>query len=84
MAPLYSLCAVALLVESIVTYGKATPGLLWRSLFPYPTLNARPAAYMTLPFLVLASWELFEGTPKARGRIVVLSAVAVTCIVVLA
>ena len=32
---------------------------------------------MTLPFLVMASWKLFHGNFKARGRMVVLSAVAV-------
>ena len=38
MALLYSLCAVALLVESIVTHGGKAKicALLWRSLFPYP------------------------------------------------
>jgi hypothetical protein len=79
MALLYSLCAVALLVESIATQGKAKTWLYCGGLFVLTqALNARPAAYMTLPFLVLASWELFEGNLKAHGRIVVLSAVAVT------
>jgi hypothetical protein len=39
---------------------------------------------MTLPFLVLASWQLFHGNFKARGRMVILSAIAVGHIVGLA
>ncbi len=78
MALLYSLCAVALLVESIVTHGKAKIVLYCGGLFLLTqALNARPAAYMTLPFLVLASWELFRCNLKAQGKMVVLSAVAV-------
>jgi len=78
MALLYSLCAVALLIESIVTHGKAKIMLYCGGLvFLTQALNARPAAYMTLPFLVLASWELFQGNLKAQGRMVVLSSVAV-------
>jgi hypothetical protein len=78
MALLYSLCAVALLIESIVTHGKAKIVLYCGGLFLLTqALNARPAAYMTLPFLVLASWELFRCNLKARGKMVVLSAVAV-------
>ena len=78
MALLYSLCAVALLIESIVTHGKAKIMLYCGGLFFLTqALNARPAAYMTLPFLVLASWELFQGNLKAQGRMVVLSTVAV-------
>lgn len=78
MALLYSLCAVALLIESIVTHGKAKIVLYCGGLFFLTqALNARPAAYMTLPFLVLASWELFRCNLKAQGKMVVLSAVAV-------
>ena len=78
MALLYSLCAVALLIESIVTHGKAKIALYCGGLFFLTqALNARPAAYMTLPFLVLASWELFQGNRKFRGKMVALSAVAV-------
>jgi len=79
LAFVYSLCAVALLVESIATQRKAKIWLYCGGLFLLTqALNARPAAYMTLPFLVLASWELFQGNLKARGRMVALSAVAVT------
>jgi hypothetical protein len=78
LAVLYSLCAVAMLVESVATQGRAKNWLYCGGLFLLTqALNARPAAYMTLPFLVMASWELFQGNLKARGRMVVLSAVAV-------
>ena len=78
MALLYSLSAVALLIESIVARGKAKIVLYCGGLFFLTqALNARPAAYMTLPFLVLASWELFRGNIKTQGKMVVLSAVAV-------
>jgi hypothetical protein len=79
MAFVYSLCAIGMLVESIVTQGKAKTWLYCGGLFFLTqALNARPAAYMTLPFVVLASWKLFQGNLKTRGRMVVLSAVAVT------
>jgi hypothetical protein len=79
MAFLYALCAVGLLVESIVTQGKTKTWLYCGSLFLLTqALNTRPAAYMTLPVLVLASWRIFEGGIKARGKVVVLSAIAVT------
>jgi hypothetical protein len=75
---LYSLCAVGMLVESLAREGKARTWLYCGGLFLLTqALNARPAAYLTLPFLVLASWELFQGTLKFRGRMVGLSAVAV-------
>jgi len=75
---LYSLCAVAMLVESLAREGKAKAWLYCSGLFFITqALNARPAAYMTLPFLVLASWELFRSNLKAQGKMVVLSAVAV-------
>ena len=78
LAFVYSLCAVALLVESIATQRKAKIWLYCGGLFLLTqALNTRPAAYMTLPFLVLASWELFQGNLKARGGTVVLSAVVV-------
>jgi hypothetical protein len=78
MAFLYSLCAVGLLVESIATQGKTKIWLYCGSLFLLTqALNARPAAYMTVPFLVLASWKIFENGIKARGRAIVLSALAV-------
>jgi hypothetical protein len=38
---------------------------------------------MTLSFLVLASWQLFHGNFKARGRMVILSAIAVAISLVL-
>jgi hypothetical protein len=76
---LYSLCAVAMLVESLAREGKTKAWLYCGGLFFITqALNARPAAYMTLPFLVLASWKVFEGGMNTRGRIVVLTAVAVT------
>jgi hypothetical protein len=79
MAFLYSLCAVGLLVESIATQGKTKTWLYCGSLFLFTqALNARPAAYITLPFLVLASWKIFDGGTRARGKVVVLSAIAVT------
>jgi hypothetical protein len=79
MAFLYSLCAVGLLVESIATQGKTKTWLYCGSLFLFTqALNARPAAYMTLPFLVLASWKIFENGIKARAKAIVLSAIAVT------
>lgn len=75
---LYSLCAVGMLVESLSREGKARIWLYCGGLFFLTQgLNARPAAYMTLPFLVLASWELCQDSFKARGRMVALSAVAV-------
>lgn len=80
LAFLYSLCAIALLVESIVTQRKLKAWLYCGGLFLLTqALNARPAAYMTLPFLVLVSWKIFQGgSIKAQGRMVALSAVAVT------
>jgi hypothetical protein len=78
LAFVYSLCAVALLVESTASQRKAKIWLYCGGLFLLTqALNARPAAYLTLPFLVLASWELFQGILKFRGRMVGLSAVAV-------
>jgi hypothetical protein len=75
---LYSLCAVGMLVESLAREGKAKTWLYCGGLFFFTqALNARPAAYMTAPFLVLASWGLCQGNFKTRGRIVGLSAVAV-------
>ena len=76
---LYSLCAVAMLVESLAREGKTKAWLYCGGLFFITqALNARPAAYMTLPFLVLASWKVFEGGMNTRGRMVVLTTVAVT------
>lgn len=76
---LYSLCAVSLLVESVARQGKARAWLYFCGLFFLTqALNARPAAYMTLPFLILATCQLFSGDLKTRGRIVLLAAAAVT------
>ena len=56
LAVVYSLCAVAMLVESIARQGKAKAWLYCGGLFFLTqALNARPAAYMTLPFLILAT-----------------------------
>jgi hypothetical protein len=78
LALLYSLCAVAMLVESVASEGNAKAWLYCGGLFFLTqALNARPAVYLTLPFLVLASWQLFAGGIKTRGRMVVLSALAV-------
>jgi hypothetical protein len=79
LAVLYSLCAVGMLVESAAREGNAKAWLYCGGLFFLAqALNARPAAYMTLPFLVLASWQVFRGDLKARGRMVILSAIALT------
>lgn len=79
LAVLYSLCAVAMLVESVATQGKAKAWLYCGGIFFLTqALNARPAAYMTLPFLILASWQLFDGNLKGRGKVIFLSAIAVT------
>jgi hypothetical protein len=76
---LYSLCAVAMLVEAVTGGGKAKAWLYCGGLFFLTqALNARPAAYMTLPFLVLVTCQLFHGSLKIRGAMVVLSAVVVT------
>jgi hypothetical protein len=81
---IYSLCAVAMLIESLAREGRAKTWLYCGGLFFITqALNARPAAYMTLPFLVLASWKVFEGGINARVRIVVLSAVAVAASILL-
>lgn len=75
---LYSLCAVGMLVESVTREGKAKAWLYCGGLFFLTqALNARPAAYMTLPFLVLVTCQLFHGSLKARARMVVLSVVVV-------
>ncbi len=84
LALLYSLCAVGMLVESVAREGNSKAWLYCGGLFFLAqALNTRPAAYMTLPFLVLASWQLFRGNLKARGRMVILSALAVTVSLVL-
>jgi hypothetical protein len=78
LGTLYSLCAVGLLVESLAREGKAKRWLYCGGLFFLTQgLNARPAAYMTLPFLVFTSWEVCHGNFKAKGRMVGLSAIAV-------
>ncbi len=84
LALLYSLCAVGMLVESVAREGNSKAWLYCGGLFFLAqALNARPAAYMTLPFLILASWQLFRGNLKARGRMVIISAIAVTISLVL-
>jgi hypothetical protein len=84
LALLYSLCAVSMLVESVAREGNAKAWLYCGGVFFLTqALNVRPAAYMTLPFLVLASWQLFRGDHKARGRMVILSAIAGTISLVL-
>jgi hypothetical protein len=78
MALLYSLCAVSMLVESVAGQGKAKRWLYCGGLFfVTQALNARPAAYMTLPFLVLAAWPLFKGNRKVQGEMVALSGTVV-------
>lgn len=78
LAVVYSLCAVAMLVESVATQGKAKGWLFCGGVFFLAqALNARPAAYLVLPFLVLFSWQLCDGTPKVRGKVVFLGAIAV-------
>ena len=81
---LYGLCATALLIESAARQGKAKAWLYCGGLFFLTqALNARPAAYVTLPLLVLASWPLCYNSGLARGRMVILSALAVTASLVL-
>jgi hypothetical protein len=76
---LYSLCAVSMLVESVARDGKARAWLYFFGLFFLTqALNARPAAYMTLPFLVLVTCQLFHGSVKARCGMAVVSAVVIT------
>jgi len=78
LAVLYSLCAVAMLVESVATERKVKSWLYCGGLFfLVQALNARPAAYMTIPFLVLASWQLFDSNRRRRAQMVFLSAIAV-------
>ena len=78
LGTLYSLCAVTLLVESFARDGKAKMWMYCGGLFFLTQgLNARPAAYMTVPFLVLASWQLCQGDFPARGKMVGLGAIAV-------
>jgi hypothetical protein len=78
LAVIYSLCAVAMLVEGIATPGKAKGWLFGGGVFFLAqALNARPAAYLVLPFLVLFSWQLCDGSPKVRGQLVLLGAIAV-------
>ena len=65
LAVLYSLCAVAILVESVARQGKAKAWLYCGGLFLLTqALNARPAAYVTLPFLVLARGNYFKATSR--------------------
>jgi hypothetical protein len=78
MALLYSICAAGMLVESVTIQGKAKPWLYCIGLFfVTQALNARPGAYITLPFLVLASWPLFRGNRKARVGMVALGGTVV-------
>jgi hypothetical protein len=77
LALLYSLCADGMLVESVAREGNAKAWLYCGGLFFLTqALNARPAAHMTLPFLVLAGWQLFDGNHRARVKIVALSTTA--------
>ena len=78
MALLYAICAVGLLVESVATQGKAKGWLYCSALFfVTQALNTRPGAYLTLPFLVMASWPLFGGNRKARVGMVALGGTVV-------
>ena len=78
LAVLYSLCAVAMLVESVATEGKRKAWLFWGGVFFLAqALNARPAAYLMLLFLIAFSWQLWDGSPKVRGKVVLLGAIAV-------
>ena len=79
LAVLYSLCAVAMLVESVARQGNIKAWLYCGGLFFLTqALNARPAAYVTLPFLILATLQVFHGGLKPRVGMVVLSTVVVT------
>jgi len=78
MALLFSLCAASILVESVAAEGRAKGWLYCGGLFfVTQALNVRPAAYMTLPFLVLASWPLFKGNRKVQREMVALSGTVV-------
>jgi hypothetical protein len=78
MALLYSICAVGMLVESVATHSKAKPWLYCSGLFfVTQALNARPGAYITLPFLVLASWPLFYGNRRSQMGMVALGGIVV-------
>ena len=69
LALLYSLCAVAMLVESVARQGKAKAWLYCGGLFFLTqALNARPAAYMTLPFLVLAYMRIVPRQPQGTRQ----------------
>lgn len=75
---LFSLCAVAVLVESLSRQGRARTWLWCGGLFFLTqALNARPAAYMTLPLLVVTAWPLFRGDRKAKARMLGLGTVFV-------
>ena len=68
-----------LLVESLARQEKTKAWLYCGGLFFLTqALNARPAAYVTLPFLILATLQVFHGSLKARAGMVVLSTVVVT------
>lgn len=78
MAVVYSNCAIAMLVESVATQGRPKPWLYCGGLFfVTQALNVRPGAYLTLVFLVLASWPLFCGSRKARVAMVALGGTVV-------
>ena len=68
---LFSLCAVGMLVESLCRDGyKKTWFWCGGLFFLTQALNARPAAYMTLPFLAGTAYALFPGDFKVRSRAV--------------
>ena len=78
LAIMYSLCAVGMLVHGAVSESKLKTWFYCGGIFFLTqALNARPAAYMTLPFLVVVSWRLSDGSLKRQGKIVILSAIAV-------
>jgi hypothetical protein len=78
LAVMYSLCAVGMLVHGVASEGELKAWFYCGGVFFLTqALNARPAAYLTLPFLVALSWRLSGGSLATRGKIVILSAIAV-------
>ena len=69
MALIYSLCAVSFLVASVAAEGKAKGWLYCGGLFfVTQALNARPAAYMTLPFLDWRRGHCWAATAGNKAR----------------
>lgn len=75
---LFALCSVTLLIESLAREGRLRLWLWCGSLFTLTqALNARPAAYLTLPLLALAGWPLFPGSARRRATVIGLGCLSV-------